>query len=269
METNTEKKVIVRDEQGNTWLVAPSALSAPETPDSQTVRPMTELPPLTIPKPPAKWTARSIVIPAAIFIGVFALILVVFNWPATSKAVTYTATHSEEKDNQQLTDQYRALYGFESHPELSVAPAQNSASTPQTGDVQLSIPKLNLKAPVLSVTSTDDTLIMNTLKKGVVIYPGSVMPGQSGQTVIIGHSSSLPPWTEYSAVFAKLGSLAPDDLIYLTVGGNEYIYRVSTVRRGSVQDILNSGITGDLILSTCWPVGTDTNRVAVSAVRIK
>jgi len=145
------------------------------------------------------------------------------------------------------------------------------AQTGQAGQEQLklSVPKLSINAPVIAVLRENDDDIFAALKKGVVLFPGSAMPGQSGQSVIIGHSSSLPPWTKYSAIFAKLGAMAPDDLIYLTYQGREHIYRVTTVRRGSVQQILDSGMTGDLILSTCWPVGTDTNRVAVAAVRIR
>ena len=201
-----------------------------------------------------------------IFGVVFVLVLVLFNLPAATSVVSYSMTHSEEKDNQALTDQYRALYGYASHPELSYL-----AQTGQAGQEQLklSVPKLSINAPVIAVLRENDDDIFAALKKGVVLFPGSAMPGQSGQSVIIGHSASLPPWTKYSAIFAKLGAMAPDDLIYLTYQGREHIYRVTTVRRGSVQQILDSGMTGDLILSTCWPVGTDTNRVAVAAVRIK
>ncbi len=234
--------------------------------------------PLTIPKPPTRLTPRLLVIPAIIFAAVFGVILLLLNLPATTKSVNYAVTHSDEKDNQQLTDQYRALYGYENQPEpkdgaMAVAPVPVASSSPaaqaNTNNFTLSMPKLAVSAPVLSVPSGTDADILAALKNGVVLYPGAAYPGQSGTTVIIGHSSSLPPWTKYSAIFAKLGSLAPDDLVYLTFEGKEYIYRVSAVRRGSVQDILNSGMTGDLILSTCWPVGTDTNRVAVSAVLVQ
>ncbi len=233
--------------------------------------------PLTIPKPPTKLNARMLVIPVVIFAAVFGLILVLLNLPATTKSVNYAVTHTDDKDNQQLTEQYRSLYGYQNHPELNggalaatPAPAStNTAAAQNTGSFSLSVPKLAISAPVLTVPTGTDADILASLKKGVVLYPGAAYPGDSGTTVIIGHSSSLPPWTQYSAIFAKLGSLAPDDLIYLTFDGKEYIYRVSGVRRGSVQDILNSGMTGDLILSTCWPVGTDTNRVAVSGMLVK
>jgi len=226
--------------------------------------------PLTIPKPPTLptggWSVRSLVIPAIIFGCVFAFILLLLNLPATTELVTYSVTHTEEKDNQQLTDQYRALYGYAAHPESNDVVSPDSD---QTGSMELSVQKISVTAPVLSVPSENDADIFAALKKGVVIYPGSTMPGQTGTTVIIGHSSSLPPWTKYSAIFANLDALEPDDLVHLTFQGKKYIYRVTTVRRGSVQDILNSGMTGDLILSTCWPVGTDTNRVAVAAVRVQ
>jgi LPXTG-site transpeptidase (sortase) family protein len=209
---------------------------------------------------------RTLVISAVVFSCVFGLVILLFNLPAVIKNITYSTTHTEEKDNQQLTDQYRALYGYASHPELSITSLYGTGTADE--QIELSVPKLDVKAPVLLVPSGTDADILTALKKGVVIFPGSVLPGQTGTTVIIGHSSTLPPWTKYSAVFAKLGALAQNDLIYLTVQGRTYTYRVTTVRHGSVQSILNSGMTGDLILSTCWPAGTDINRVAVAAVRV-
>lgn len=270
---NNDKTIKVRDEQGNTWLVAPSALQSVAD-----ITDMGDLPPLTIPKPSSRRNLRDYIMPAIIFASVFLVGLLILNLPAITKAVTYSTTHSEEKDNQALTEQYRALYGYNTQPELGFNSLMDSST--ETGtyaqinqtsqeELTLSVPKLNLTAPVISVPSGTDTDIFAALKNGVVIFPGSSLPGQNGQTVIIGHSSSLPPWTKYSAIFANLNEMVSDDLIHLTLNGQEYIYRVSAVRRGSVDEILSSGMTGDLILSTCWPVGSDTNRVAVSAIRIK
>ena len=134
---------------------------------------------------------------------------------------------------------------------------------------EIRIPKINISAPIVQVTDTNDSTVLEALKNGVVIYPGSVNPGQSGTTVIIGHSSSNLPWTKYSSVFSLLGKLQSDDLIYVTNNGIEYTYRIKAVQKGSAHQLIDSGLAGDLIVATCWPIGTDANRIAISANLVK
>ncbi|HVZ10970.1 MAG TPA: sortase [Candidatus Paceibacterota bacterium] len=234
---------------------------------------------LTVPKL-ARAAKRSLVWLILVFIGVFGAVLLLFNLPAIIDSISYALTHSEDSDNEKLTEQYRALYGYASHPDLdylsqqtpqpSLAPAQPDSSAPPVSEsgTTLSIPKLDLSAPVLQVPSGLDADILAALKNGVVQFPGSANPGQQGMTVIVGHSSSTLPWTAYSAIFSQLDKLTTNDLIYITYNNRQYAYRVVAKRKGSAQEILDSGIAGDLLLSTCWPVGTDRNRIAVAAVRV-
>ena len=241
--------------------------------------------PLKVPAPPREISMKKV---AGIFIGAFVIILIILNAPTLIKAMVYPFTHSAEADNEQLTQQYRDLYGYEKHPELITAVENQTAhgvtmpiaspdipvatpavSVPVVGQMELSIPKLSVTAPVLQVNSTSSVVILSALKNGVVMYPGSAIPGQSGTTVIVGHSSSDLPWTKYSAVFSLLDKLQPDDLIYVTVSGTQYVYRVQTVQKGSAQQLIDSGLAGDLVVSTCWPIGTDAKRIAVSASLVK
>ncbi len=212
-----------------------------------------------------------------IFVVAFIIIIAILNGPTLIKTITYPFTHSTESDNEQLTQQYRDIYGYAKHPELITAveainntqPTYSLPSSVTVGQNQLdaviSIPKINVSAPIIQVSDSSDATVLSALKKGVVLYPGSVNPGQPGTAVIIGHSSSNLPWTEYSSVFSLLGKLQPDDLIYITVGGTQYTYRIRAVQKGSAQQLIDSGLAGDLIVSTCWPIGTDANRIAVSA----
>jgi len=230
--------------------------------------------PLKVSTSPKPTSVRTLVL---IFVAAFVIILIILNAPTIIKSIAYPFTHSAESDNEQLTQQYRDIYGYEKHPELitAVQNANNaqylnsSAGSGTTGQYQfeaaISIPKINVSAPVIQVSDSSDSVILEALKKGVVLYPGSSNPGQPGTTVIIGHSSSNLPWTTYSSVFSLLGKLKPDDLIYITVGDTQYTYRIRAVQKGSAQQLIDSGLTGDLIVSTCWPIGTDANRIAVSA----
>lgn len=143
----------------------------------------------------------------------------------------------------------------------------NSIVVAQSNNINLnyiSIPKLGVKAPILTV-SKNDKQILDSLKKGVVLYPGSVLPGQDGMTVIIGHSSSNFPYTKYSSIFAGLNELNIGDLVYINYGDKSYVYTINDKKIGSTQQLARTYFDGDLILGTCWPVGTDKNRIVVVA----
>lgn len=223
---------------------------------------------------------------ASVYVVAFLSVLILLNGPLIVSLVIYPLTHSEESDNERLTAQYIALYGDhgqeqsskadKSFPVAKAAVSLTSILTltptplvPATVPNVISISKINISAPILQVLSDNEKTILNALKNGVVLYPGSSYPGQNGSTVIIGHSSSNPPWTKYSAIFSLLNRLAPNDLINISFGGKEYTYQVRAIEKGSVQHILDLGLGGDLILSSCWPVGTDQGRIAIVANLVK
>ena len=213
---------------------------------------------------------------AAVFGASFLLLMGLLNYPNIVSAVQYPLTHSTQSDNEQLTAEYRALYGYDhqrQQAEGAVVPSEAPAAVvagaapaaPAAAGATITIPKIGISAPILQVPSVDDATILEALKKGVVLYPGSANPGAGGTTVIVGHSSSNPPWTKYSAIFALLDKLSPGDLINLNFQGKIYVYAVRAQEHGSVEHILNSNLGGDLILSSCWPVGTDQGRIMVVA----
>lgn len=225
-------------------------------------------------RPPRKTQPPSLLKTAGIFAVAFLLILTLFNFPLIVSAVQYPLTHSTESDNEQLTAEYRALYGY-GHQQSEVATngaaaaplvaTSDAATTTVTTGNTISIPKIDVSAPIQEVSSVDDATILPALKKGVVFYPGSANPGAGGTTVIVGHSSSNPPWTKYSTIFALLDKLEPGDIIKLNFQGKDYAYAVRSQQHGSVDSILQSNLGGDLILSSCWPVGTDQGRIVIVA----
>lgn len=222
----------------------------------------------------------------SVYVIAFVSVLILLNGPLIISLIVYPLTHSEESENERLTAQYITLYGDHGQEQLnkanksfpiaktvtSLASTLTPTPTPSVSKISsdvISISKINISAPILQVLSDNEKTILSALKNGVVLYPGSSYPGQNGSTIIIGHSSSNPPWTKYSAIFSLLNRLAPNDLINISFGGKKYIYQVRTIEKGSVQHLLDSGLGGDLILSSCWPVGTDQGRIAVVANLIK
>jgi len=226
---------------------------------------------------------------ASVYVTAFVVILVLLNGPLIISLITYPLTHSEEADNERLTAQYIALYGYHAqerakqdaqslpvakaaipvtNTSLPVAKTVVPAYTPSAQVAMnswITISKINITAPIIQVSSENENVILKSLKNGVVLYPGSSLPGQSGSTIIAGHSSSNPPWTKYSAIFSLLNKLAPDDLIDISFDGKKYTYQVRAIEKGSVQHILDSGLGGDLILTSCWPLGSDQGRIVVVA----
>ena len=66
--------------------------------------------------------------------------------------------------------------------------------------LNLVIPKIGIKAPIVLTKHTDEYMLQKELEKGVVKYPGS--------NVILGHSSAFPWYRgNYGSVFSLLNKL--------------------------------------------------------------
>ena len=141
----------------------------------------------------------------------------------------------------------------------------------------LELPQFNIKAPIRKFTSSNLDLIYEELKKGVVLYPGSSIPGQ-GYSVIIGHSSQYP-WEsgKYRTVFALLNELQIGDKIYVFWEQKPLIFEVKDKQifipwpQGSetTETIFPPSNEPTLILQSCWPVGAASKRVAVKTVLVR
>ena len=141
---------------------------------------------------------------------------------------------------------------------------------------RLIVPKVNIDLPInYAVGSLDESTIQNGLKDGAVHYklPGAdAVPGQNGNTVILGHSSNdIFNQGDYKFVFLLLDRLQPGDVFYMHYEGKRYVYKVtelkvidptqvSTLRRGTDKPMAT--------LVTCTPPGTALKRLLVFADQI-
>ncbi|HQJ73937.1 MAG TPA: sortase, partial [Candidatus Dojkabacteria bacterium] len=74
----------------------------------------------------------------------------------------------------------------------------------------------------------------------------------------------------YNVYFYLLGELQKDDLIYVSYKGKIYKYKVVEFKVVKPEEIkyLGKYMEQDtLTLMTCWPVGSNTRRGIVTAVR--
>lgn len=200
---------------------------------------------------------------AVVYSTAFVVIMLVLNSQYLFQRTEYFRNQLSDRDEiletRLLSDYYHQL----EEKRRSIIPAE--AEENLTEDNSLFIPKINIRSPIISGRSTDSDSLLEDLKSGTVIYPGSSLPGTSGSTVILGHSSSDFPWTQYSNIFSLLYKLEKGDLIYLRYGGEFFVYSVGEKKTGSVFTLSSADIDGDLILSSCWPVGTDKGRILVTA----
>ena len=154
-------------------------------------------------------------------------------------------------------------------------PALGLAVTPP--DMRIIIPKIGSNVPVVSVPTNNliardwDALendIQDSLRDGVVHYPGTAYPDQIGNVVLTGHSSYFP-WDpgRFKDVFALLHQVALKDKIVVFYDQKKYIYQVDEIKVVMPDKIDVLGPTDDsrLTLITCTPIGTNEKRLIVRA----
>ncbi len=135
----------------------------------------------------------------------------------------------------------------------------------------LYIPKIEVSVPIIFPENNSIQGILSSLEKGAGLYPGFQLPGQFGQSVILGHSSKTSWYSgEYAYIFALLNKLQNEDEFYIVSKNDMLVYRVFA------SNILTPEQTNDLILKTpknesnvilitCWPIGFSSKRVVIQA----
>jgi len=131
----------------------------------------------------------------------------------------------------------------------------------------LEIPKIEVSVPLIFVEDIDK--VYKTLDRGVVHYPGSVLPGENGQTIILGHSAP-PNWPDinYDNVFSRLNELEKGDEIFVYFEHQRFNYSVTNkffLERGEEVPEYLTNSDNMLILISCWPPGKDIRRIALEA----
>lgn len=169
-----------------------------------------------------------------------------------------------------LTTQARYLSNINKAP-VRLAQTQGFQSISNTNyDFKIFIPKLSLDANIIDqVDPNIDREYTEKLKKGVAHAKGSAYPNQPGPTYLFSHSTdSIFNIEQYNAKFFGLKNLSRFDQINLSYNGNVYRYLVTgrkIIEPNDLSSLANSD--SDLILSTCWPPGTDWQRLVVFATK--
>jgi LPXTG-site transpeptidase (sortase) family protein len=177
------------------------------------------------------------------------------------------------------------LFGFFNEVIIApfIQPSRTAAATPlivssssiaPTSNPEVIIPKINVEIPVdYSQNTTDENQIENALESGVVHYPTTVRPGETGNAAFFGHSSNnIFNKGKYKFAFVLLHTLVPGDTFYLTYQGKVYVYKVisRTIVDPSEVGVLGPvpGQTATATLITCDPPGTSLKRLIVVGQQI-
>jgi sortase A len=118
---------------------------------------------------------------------------------------------------------------------------------------KISIPSLDVFNATVSLGGED-------LSESLVQYPGTAVPGKTGNAVVFGHSV-LPQFFDpenYLTIFSTLPRMEKGDLVYVDYDGITYKYIVETmfeVRPTDVQILEQNRDGSYLTLVTCTPPG--------------
>jgi sortase A len=134
----------------------------------------------------------------------------------------------------------------------------------------ISIPTLNVQAPLIYNQATTEDEFQHALQNGVVHYPGTAMPGQAGNAYYFGHSSDyITAPGDYKTVFVHLPKINIDAIIKVTnPDGQEFTYRVIETKVVQPDDlsVLEQDLSvRRLSLQTSYPIGTALRRFIVIA----
>lgn len=222
-----------------------------------------------------------------IFLILFAVIFFIFDGTAFGAIATYKISHFFnlaktkifEPPNLNIFSESATTTLSQGSPNTTTTKTTTSLPTPPS-ELQntnlIVLPKFNIKAPIWVVNNIDLKLIYKKLKEGVVLYPGTAIPGQ-GYSIIIGHSSQYP-WQpgRYKSVFSLLSQLEAGDKIYIYWDQKPLVFEVQETKiflpfpkgNETTETVFPPEEQPILILQSCWPVGVAYKRVAVKTVLI-
>lgn len=199
------------------------------------------------------------------FIFIFLINFSIFNWNKISWIFNYKVISGIIYNFSQKNDAV-ALSNYSSKEETKLKKFEYSDK-----ENSLEIPKIDVFAPLILVANENE--VYKNLNRGVVHFPHSVLPGERGQTIILGHSAP-PGWPKinYDWIFTRLNELEKGDIIILHFMHQKLNYYVTDkiflnkgdeVPEQHLTDLTN--YDNILVLISCWPPGKDLKRIAVVA----
>lgn len=141
---------------------------------------------------------------------------------------------------------------------------------PVSTDFGIVVPKVGINATVIpAVDPANPQDYEDALSKGVAHSSTSFYPDENGTVYLFSHSTNYEWFVkDLNAVFFLLKNLEENDTIVIVYQGKRYTYAVKEKRVVKPTDISYlAPAKGEkkLILQTCWPPGSTTERMLIFA----
>ena len=200
------------------------------------------------------------------FILLFLVNFLIFNWNSISWIFNYKVISGAISDFSGKISSFFAEIENKINSLGQIAQAENVNFLSRENSLE--IPKIGVLAPLI-VTDSSEKDLEEGLNRGVVIFPDSALPGQSGQTIILGHSAPANwPKIKYDWVFSRLNELEEKDEIRVYFNNREYTYYVKNkifLEKGEEIPNYSTDSGNTLLLISCWPPGKNLKRIVVEA----
>lgn len=198
------------------------------------------------------------------FVFIFLINFLIFNWNEVSWIFNYKVVSGIISNFFQKNNPVSLFNSFKEETKLKKFEYSDKENS-------LEIPRIGIEVPLFLVESKDENKILEALDRGAVLFSDSALPGQPGQTIIVGHSArhdwpkTVPAWA-----FTYLRDVVEGDEVILHFNHqklNYYVTEKTFLNRG--EEIAQAGLTNSenmLVLISCWPPGKDLKRIALKAV---
>jgi LPXTG-site transpeptidase (sortase) family protein len=201
-----------------------------------------------------------------IFIFFSLVILIIINWETIKGIFNYQSIYGDIMNSLKIKKEKEVVLTV---PEIELSEPKKEAKYTEKSD-SVEIPKIGVSAPLIFIEGTNNKDYEKALKQGVVHYSQSALPGENGQTIILGHSAPAGwPKINYDWIFSKINELKTGDEVFVYYQNHEYRYLVTkNYILKSGDDIPKGDLTNSknmLILISCWPPGVNLKRIAVEA----
>jgi LPXTG-site transpeptidase (sortase) family protein len=189
------------------------------------------------------------------------------NYGAFEKVISYKT--NVPNNSSQITTNYslQTPQPQASSKSLTLNSSKKSLSSWQG---TLSIPSLNIEAPIQHQAETSVADIQDVLSQGTMSLSPFIPPSKTDRMIVFGHSSDYR-WNDnaYSNIFALLPQIKVGETISLTHQNQRFDYSVSRteITAPDLKPIVeNDPEHNELVLSTCYPIGFFSERFNVIAV---
>lgn len=177
-----------------------------------------------------------------------------------------TNPNNADTDGDKYSDKQEIINGYDPDASGDTRPT-----------AQISIEKIKVVAPMIWSKNEDEKNILKELENGTAHFAKTASPGQNGNMIISGHSSNYFWATgNYNYIFKDLGDLENGDIITVkTIQKNgrvityKYVVSDKFITAPDDASIFENTAEPTLTLSTCWPIGTNFQRLIVKAELVK